>query len=364
MGCDIDTIDYGLLFSGLPYPACVLEPVIDERNGLLDVSFGRMNDAFKMQHKEALERRGLISFLCNEGFDGSNLLRALNRMRPGERKSLSIETAIKAKWFECAVTRSTTRNYLIVASCAAYRGERSGQGRKESVYIPAFTADVPALPESSTPEDREAPLDKRGNQIDLRAFGLFLEAHADIPYLRELIVALSSHGALASYAKGDHFLETGSVQTTAGLVLKGLFRQYRISPDGKDCTLFFYRAGAIIDSYPDYRLQRPSSAAYEAMTDCLVFCADFKTLASLALKDHRWYRLFFYNANNRHMNLKEQGYSLRFEDALTRYRRFLTNYRDILPFVKSYHIASFLGITSETLSRVRKSLAENNSIQQ
>lgn len=196
----------------------------------------------------------------------------------------------------------------------------------------------------------------------MRSFDPFLEAHADIPYLRELIVSLIPHGSLASYAQGDHFLETGAVQTTAGFVLKGLFRQYKISPDGRDCTLFFYRAGAIIDSYPDYRIQRPSAASYEARTDCLVFCTDLTTLACLALRDHRWYRLFFYNTNNRHINLKEQGYSLRFEDAVARYKRFLSNYRDIVPFVKSYHIASFLGITAETLSRVRKALAASDQL--
>lgn len=367
MNRDIDSIDYGFFFSRLTYPACVLKPVVDERDSLADFCFAHTNEAFDNRHRSHPGESSIFALLRQVGVGGTGFLRALSGMRTGEMKSLSIEITGSALRFECDVTRSATGNFLLMA-----RGAESGEWpvpiRNERVIMPldAGHASGAALSVGKTrcagcamDGDRKPLRDRMSQPIDRKLFGKFFEANADIPTLDELLSTLCRYGAVCRYAEGEHFLESGAVQTTAGFVLRGLFRQYRVSPEGQEHTLSFYRAGTIIGSSSDYRLQKRSGATFEARTDCLVFCVDMSILARLAREDHRWYRLFYYNMSAKHVLQNEQNYSLRCENAVTRYRRFLASYRDVIPFVRSYHIASFLGITSETLSRVRKSLPES-----
>jgi CRP-like cAMP-binding protein len=202
--------------------------------------------------------------------------------------------------------------------------------------------------------------DKLGRPVCRSRFSAFLAKHRDIPFLPELIERIIPHGVLANYEKGDHFLEYGETTREIGFILEGVFRQYTMASDGKEYTLGFYRSGNILDSYSSIKFNRPSVIAFEAITDCKLYVVDLRVLTQIALADTRWYRLFYYNLSNRLVGQHERDYSLLCEDATTRYRRFLSTDGDIAQFLKSYNIASYLGISAETLSRIRKTLSDTN----
>jgi hypothetical protein len=103
-----------------------------------------------------------------------------------------------------------------------------------------------------------------------------------------------------------------------------LFRQYTLTPEGKDYTLDFYRTGRLIDTYASIKLNRPSIVAFEARSDCLVYSVDSGMLKAAALGDHRWYRLFYYNLADRLIGQHERSYSLLCEGSLAKYTRFLS----------------------------------------
>ena len=196
--------------------------------------------------------------------------------------------------------------------------------------------------------------DRLGQPIDPGVFDSFALCHSDIPFLDELLCALIPHGVLVNCKKGTRYLEYGEISRRVGFILKGFFRKYTITPEGKDFTLDFYRTGRIIDSYANIKYGRKSISAFEARSDCLVYVVDLESIKALSYADHRWYRLFYYNLADRLLRQDERDSSILHEDALTKYNRFLAHNSDILPFLKSYHVASYLGIASETLSRIRK----------
>jgi PAS domain-containing protein/CRP-like cAMP-binding protein len=184
---------------------------------------------------------------------------------------------------------------------------------------------------------------------------------ARIPFIRELVRQVFPYGKLIKYKRGEHFLEYGDVNPNAGFVLKGLFRQYTISPGGADYTLNLIRAGEIL--YVSRAEAEGSSInlALQAMDDCLVFVIESRHFGPVIDGDLRWSKLFYRIGDesvNRHL---KREYSLLCEDASERYARFLREDGDAAPHLHSYDVASYLGITSETLSRIKKTVGKFRS---
>jgi PAS domain-containing protein/CRP-like cAMP-binding protein len=176
----------------------------------------------------------------------------------------------------------------------------------------------------------------------------------DLPYLKELVRQVLPYGQLIKYNAGEHFLEYGHSNPNVGFILKGLLRKYTLDPDGTDCTLKLRRAGEILYVDPRREKEGSISLALEAMTECLVFVVGIRHFGPLVDGDIRWSKLFYRTTMETQMSQLERDYSLLREDASERFNRFMKEDGDTLPFLHSYHIASYLGITSETLSRIRK----------
>jgi PAS domain-containing protein/CRP-like cAMP-binding protein len=177
----------------------------------------------------------------------------------------------------------------------------------------------------------------------------------ELPFLKDLVRQVLPYGRLITYNKGEHFLEHGDINPNVGFLLKGILRQYTISPDGKDCTLKLMRPGDILYVDPWREREGSISLALEAMDECLVFIVRISHFGPLVDSDMRWSKLFYRTTMEALMTQLERDYSLLTEDASSRLRRFAEEDGDALPFLRAYHIASYLGISCETLSRIRRS---------
>lgn len=155
--------------------------------------------------------------------------------------------------------------------------------------------------------------------------------------------------------KGGTIVEVGEVQTQIPILVNGIFRGFVLDSDGREVTdCFGYRKGElVIGSNP---LGEPSRINLEAMTDCEM--AAIPLSAVLPQLDSCMDLLKFYNrylldALGRHWKVKMLMYQY---TAMQRYLWFLENYPGLIDAVNSKHIASFLGMTPVTISRLRRQL--------
>lgn len=144
--------------------------------------------------------------------------------------------------------------------------------------------------------------------------------------------------------------------TKMGFNLNGLFRYYYIDNEGNDYTKGFSRPAQFISSYSSMVENRESYFNIEALEDCYILEFSYIKWKKMIESDLRWYP-----AVNRLIEViyimkekREKAFLL--DDATTRYLEFKKNYSDIEDKIKLYHTASFLGITPEALSRIRKKL--------
>ncbi|RYU90852.1 Crp/Fnr family transcriptional regulator [Mucilaginibacter terrigena] len=155
--------------------------------------------------------------------------------------------------------------------------------------------------------------------------------------------------------KGDFFNMQSMVCNDLGLIVKGIFRIYYRDPETKeDKNIFFFSENQFVVSFRSFVSRNPCWYFIEAMEDSEIFFISYKDLNSLYETHPNWAifgrllaELFFVIAQTR----TEEFIFFSHEQ---RYTRLLGEHPDIIERIPAYHIASYLGITNPSLSRIRK----------
>lgn len=154
--------------------------------------------------------------------------------------------------------------------------------------------------------------------------------------------------------KGELFIRAGDIPKYIGFNLEGLFRLYYIDEDGNDFTKAFSETGRFLISYSAIVQNRSSYFNIEALQESRILKFDYWTFNQMLQSDIRWYPFAFKLLESVYIikELREKSFLL--DDAAKRYQEFKECYADVEDQIKLYHVASFLGITPEALSRIRK----------
>lgn len=160
--------------------------------------------------------------------------------------------------------------------------------------------------------------------------------------------------------KGEFILHPGEVCQHAFFIEKGLLRSYTIDENGKEHIIQFAPENWIISDRSSSFFNEPSEFYIDAIEDTEFVLID-TTFIQKACELSVSFRQFNDRALQNHIrNLQKRINLLIGANAETRYMHFITSYPDLLLRVPQWMIASYLGITPESLSRVRKELAQRN----
>jgi CRP-like cAMP-binding protein len=170
----------------------------------------------------------------------------------------------------------------------------------------------------------------------------------------ELIHRLFSICKPVRYKKGDFFLMAGDVPEYVGFNLNGIFRLYYLGEDGNDLTKGFSTAGKFVISYSALVQKRPSFFNIEALVDTDVLQFNYHQWVHMMDEDIRWYPFVFKLLESVYIMKEMREKSFLLNSATDRYLEFQREYPNLENDVKLYHIASFIGVTPEALSRIRK----------
>jgi CRP-like cAMP-binding protein len=167
---------------------------------------------------------------------------------------------------------------------------------------------------------------------------------------------LTSFLLFKKYKKRQYFLMEGDVCRYQAYVLKGCFRSYYIDKEGKEVNLMFSTENWWIGDLASYIVKDPSKLNIEALEDCEIFAIEKQHMDLLFQKIpkiERFFRILFQNALISSQNRIINNLTLTAKDN---YLSFVNKYPDFEQRIPQYHIASYLGITPEFLSQIRKQL--------
>lgn len=192
------------------------------------------------------------------------------------------------------------------------------------------------------------------NQEALTKLTALLRSLADIPDSEMArVLALFRHVELA---KGDVFVRAGEVPEQMAFLDSGLMRLYYIREDGEEFTKSFLSEGEIVGAYSALLRSEPSRLWSDALEDSTVLVASYHEYVPIAEGHPCWQVVNRKFAEVLFIKKEQREASLLLDDAETRYRMFLAEYPSLQHRLKQHHIASYLGITPVSLSRIRARL--------
>ncbi len=155
-----------------------------------------------------------------------------------------------------------------------------------------------------------------------------------------------------SYEKGALLHQENTVSFNVYFVQSGALRSFYYV-DGRDVTAHFALEYGVVGAADSIIRRKKSRYNIEVLEDCQVSVLDYQELELFLNQNPGLERLARKLTQMIYMDLVERLEGMTFLSAKDRYEHLTTRYPDITQRVSLGHIASFLGITPETLSRIR-----------
>lgn len=159
-----------------------------------------------------------------------------------------------------------------------------------------------------------------------------------------------------SMKKGNFFVRCDEVSDKIGFILSGLFRYYYIDYKGIEYTKAFAAESNFVVSYSSMLRNTPSRFSIEALEDASLLCIQYTDWLDLLESNVCWQIIARKVMENVYVMKETRESELLLYDAQSRYDNFLKTFPHLKGRLKQYHIASFLGISPVSLSRIRKKL--------
>lgn len=169
--------------------------------------------------------------------------------------------------------------------------------------------------------------------------------------------ALESRLTLAHYKKGDIIIKAGDICNHVSFIDKGFVRYY-VDIDGKDIPTGFFVAGQYMSAYESFLTRQPSFDNIDALQDTDLLQLSFDDMQYLYEQYPIYQKAGRLVAEYLFIYISQRTISLQLLTPEQRYLKMLENNSQLPQLIPQYMLASYIGVTPEHLSRIRKKLSK------
>lgn len=166
------------------------------------------------------------------------------------------------------------------------------------------------------------------------------------------LLMLLQHFSKKTIKKKTILLNSGKIAKEVYYVIKGCLRLF-YEKDGLDISSYFFTEAMFAGAYESFISQQPSRQSIETLEDCEVFTIPYIKLQELFAEQEDMNAIVRKIVEQRFVSLHKLFSSYILDSPEKRYLYLLNENPDLLNRVPQHHIATFLGITPASLSRIR-----------
>ena len=179
---------------------------------------------------------------------------------------------------------------------------------------------------------------------------IITEIFKDISFSEEEKQTILNHFETVQVKKGEYILNEGEQVNHQYFVLNGCLRTYFINKQGKEYTIQFAIKDWWVSDFTAFFSASKAIMTIECIQEATLYKISKQSTEDL-YKDIPQLETFF--------RIKMEKAFASFQKRILGNLAFVNTYPNIEKSVKNYHIASYLGIATESLSRIRKDIATN-----
>ncbi len=188
-----------------------------------------------------------------------------------------------------------------------------------------------------------------------KQFKKVLNSYCDIP--EEELVRIENFFYPYELKKGELFVRSGYMTHSISFIVAGLLRYFYTDKNGVEYTKAFAAEDDFAVSYGSMLLKQPSAFSIEALEDTVMLRINYSDWEKLLDNTLCWNVVARKVMEKVYILKQIRESELLLEDAQSRYLHFLEQYPSLHKRLKQHYIASYLGISPVSLSRIRKKCA-------
>lgn len=165
-----------------------------------------------------------------------------------------------------------------------------------------------------------------------------------------------SHFKSKNFKKHQYVVQEGQRVENDFFILSGCLKSYSTDENGKEHIIQFALPDWWITDYQAYYNQSTATVNIDCIEAVELLSLSFKNREKLCAEMHKMEHFFRKKTNKRNVALQQRILSLLSSNAKERYTQLLEQYPQLFQKVPRHLIASYLGVTRETLSRLNSSL--------
>jgi len=179
---------------------------------------------------------------------------------------------------------------------------------------------------------------------------------------REHIEEVASYFCAKELQAGMDFLAFGKIANEIGFIDNGIIRAYSVNEKGEEYTNYFFQENQFIVDLESYYDRKPSTHPYQALVSSRILYVKRQDWEKLTKTIPQLFILTKSLSEAVLLNKLKDNDFLNFGTATEKYLEFMKRYPLLALAVPQQYIASYLKITPQSLSRIRKKISSKENI--
>ena len=186
----------------------------------------------------------------------------------------------------------------------------------------------------------------------------FIQQH--VPATEQTVTIIAAHFDERVLAKNEYLLKAGKVSNEYFFLAEGFVRAFTVDADGQEVTTNFFGKNRAVFEVSSLFMRTVSTETIQALTGSTTFVIEFDTLNKL------FHSIPEFREFGRAMLVKEfaafkqRTLALINKRAEERYADLIETNKEVFQYAPLKYIASYLGITDTSLSRIRREFAKKS----